>query len=154
MSRLAVVAVDPGKITGVAVYYPDDRDFSSWERPCWEAVSIVEGGLDKLSISHLVVEAYNISARTLRLTRGENWSLESIGALRYLATFQHDVTFRLQQPSDMKFGTDWKLRRLGWYRPSRGGHMNAAARHMLKFLSDEEMLTPAQLEAITPGDES
>lgn len=152
MSRLAVTAVDPGKLTGVAIYHPDDGEFSSWERPCWEAVAIVEGGMNGMRISHLVVEAFNISARTLRVTRGENWSLESIGALRYLATYQHDVPFRLQQPSDMSFGTDWKLRQLGWYRPSKGGHMNDAARHMLKFLSDEEMLTPAQLAAITPGD--
>lgn len=136
----AIVAVDPGKVTGVAVYYPETTRCTTWEKPCWEAVRAVHRGLERGRISHLVVEAFTISMRTLKLTRGENWSLESIGALRYLASLVPDLEeFHVQPVEAKNFGTDRKLRALGWYHPTPGGHRNDAARHLIAFIAARKL---------------
>ncbi len=42
----------------------------------------------------------------------------------------------LQTPATGKgFGTDAKLKHLGWYNPTQGGHSNDAARHLLTYLA-------------------
>ena len=50
--------------------------------------------------------------------------------------FLNQVPFKLQTPSQAKgFGTDAKLKHLGWYRAGNGGHDNDAARHLLVHLT-------------------
>lgn len=134
-----IVAVDPGKVTGIATY---GEVFTSWQEPTWHAVDRIFGMLEyaaggghALPIEAIVCESYVITAATLRKTRGENWSLESIGALRWMSN-RHGVEFVLQTPADGKrFGTDDKLRKIGWYNPTPGGHANDAARHLLTYIA-------------------
>lgn len=131
-----IIAVDPGKRTGLASLRLEDAGrpgfFESWELDCWEAVDWIDRRLHK--VTELVCEDYIITMQTLKKTRGENWSLESIGALRYL-TRRADVPFTLQQPGDAKrFATDTKLDRMGWHRPTAGGHADDAARHLLLYM--------------------
>jgi len=58
-------------------------------------------------------------------------ALEAIGVVRYLAR-RADCPFELQSPADAKrFSTDQKLKKLGWYTPTEGGHVNDALRHLL-----------------------
>ena len=84
-------------------------------------------------------ESYVITASTLRKTRGENWSLESIGALRWMAN-KHRVEFVLQTPADAKrFADDRKLKAAGWYFPTPGGHANDAARHLMLYLARNDV---------------
>jgi hypothetical protein len=91
----------------------------------------------------VVCEDYIITQRTIKLSR-QNMSLESIGVLRWLCSAWM-IRFVLQTPSEGKgFGTDEKLKRLGWYRPTPGGHANDATRHLLTFLAKERQL-PAGL---------
>ena len=70
-----------------------------------------------------------------------------IGGLRYLAVVGDEyvgpLRFVRQTPAQAKsFGTDDKLRRLGWYTPTPGGHANDAARHLLAFAVGVEHYTP------------
>jgi len=59
-------------------------------------------------------------------------ALHSIGALRYYA-WDNDVEFLLQMPGEGKrFGTDTKLHRIGWWRPTPEGHANDSLRHLLR----------------------
>lgn len=130
-----IVAVDPGKVTGVAKWRRDrPAEIDSLQQPCWDAVATVHHLMTN-GLTAVVCESYVISSQTLRKTRGENWSLESIGALRYLAGL-FDIPFILQTPADAKsFVTDQKLHAAGWYQPSTGGHANDAARHLMLYLA-------------------
>jgi len=113
-----IIAVDPGKITGLCTY--DAGEFRSWQTECWDAIEQVHELLKDHSpptpyaprqeIEAVVCEDYLITPGTLRKTRGENWSMHSIGALMYLCRI-FEVPFVLQTPADAKrFATDSKLK--------------------------------------------
>jgi hypothetical protein len=130
-----LIAVDPGKVTGIATWL--NGEITSWQEQTWYAVDKIWSRLERsdVPIEAVVCESYTITASTLRKTRGENWSLESIGALRWMAT-RHSVEFVLQAPADaMNFMTDDKLRMMGWYNPTIGGHANDAARHLGLYIA-------------------
>jgi hypothetical protein len=147
-----IIAVDPGKVSGIATW--DGERLESWQEPTWFAIDRIWGLLEDNApptlsappqmIEAIVCESYVITASTLRKTRGENWSLESIGALRWMAR-RHSVEFVLQTPADAKrFADDVKLKAAaGWYRPTPGGHANDAARHLMTYLArnDVELFT-------------
>lgn len=145
--RGAIVAVDPGKTTGVAVLWPDG-EFNSWEAECWDAVRTIGDGLEEGKIAEVVVEAFDITPATIRSSRGPEkmWSLESLGALRYLASRSMACgTFKVSPRTKKRFGSDAKLKRLGWFRAG-SGHANDAARHLLSHLADTRRL-PGALSA-------
>jgi len=59
-------------------------------------------------------------------------ALHTIGALRYYC-WDNDVEYLLQMPGEgKKFGTDDKLKRIGWWHPTPEGHANDSLRHLLK----------------------
>ena len=128
-----ILAVDPGKTTGLATW-AEDEPFMSAQLPHME---FLDWTWDILwtEIDAVVCESYIITAATLRKTRGENWSLEQIGALRWMCERTRGVTsFTLQSPSEAKsFATDAKLRKVGWYKPGQD-HANDASRHLLVYL--------------------
>ena len=152
-----IISVDPGKMTGFAVYHlrkgPEfpvgpwpnsvgkEWKFVSWERPTWEAVKAVDLLLqdNKDLLEAVVCESYHITMQTLKKTRTENWSMESIGALRYVSTLA-GIPFILQSPADRMFSTDAKLKAMNWWNPSKGGHANDAARHMMLYLARTDRL--------------
>ncbi|MGH2669320.1 MAG: hypothetical protein ACRDH5_09440, partial [bacterium] len=107
--------------------------------------------LDSQKVTAVVCESYVITRETLRKTRGENWSLEEIGALRWLCR-QHDVLFQLQSPSEGKsFGTDAKLEAVRWRYPTRGGHQDDAARHLLTYLWKSGGLRTVDRDRVVSG---
>lgn len=109
--------------------------FSSWEYECWTAVGMAERLIASGEVSDVVCESFTIAAHTAKKTR-QYWSLESIGAIRW-ACMKAGVSFTLQSPADAKgFATDAKLKALGWYTPTKDGHANDAARHLLKRAID------------------
>ena len=142
---MKLVAVDPGKMTGIAEL-DQEGHFWSEEEPTWLAVEYLHDQLRRFggsSVALLVCEAYVISARTLKATR-QYEALESIGALRYLAG-RADVPFKLVTPAASKrLATDDKLRHLGWYDPSRGGHKNDAARVLLVAALEHGWIDPKE----------
>jgi hypothetical protein len=147
-----IIAVDPGKVSGIAVW--SSGTFNSFQEQTWYAVDRIWNTLENATkmrtnardvlipltepITAIVCESYVITASTLRKTRGENWSLESIGALRWMSN-RHGVEFVLQTPADAKrFADDRKLKTAGWHNPTPGGHANDAARHLLTYLARTE----------------
>lgn len=148
---MKIIAVDPGKVSGVAQFERrgEGPGFSLWteELPTWEAVDYVHDQLRVGTFGRgtdiLVVEAFTISARTLRGTR-QYEALESIGALRYLAGITN-TPFRLILPATSKrLATDEKLKHLDWYTSSRGGHANDAARLILVTALQEGLIDPKE----------
>lgn len=132
-----IIAVDPGVVTGVAMW---DREFASFQEEAYGALYRIESMLRQGGVDTVVCEAYTITAATLRKTR-QPASLESIGALRYMCR-RGSVEFVLQTPADAKrFASDQKLKAAGWYTPTPGGHANDAARHLMTYLANNEPQT-------------
>lgn len=124
-----ILAIDPGKLTGIAVF--QDRGPQAFQLGFQEACdflgeNIAPGG----GIELVIVERFIIGPSTGKL--GDvNWSLEVIGVTRWLAT-KAGVPLRFQAPADAKrFATDARLKALGWYTPTPGGHANDALRHLV-----------------------
>lgn len=137
-----VVAVDPGKKTGIAWAAtdggatPPQTAALDW----FDAMMWVHQNINR--IDTIVCESYVITQATLRKSRGENWSLEQIGILRYLSRV-YVVPFFLQTPSEGKaFATDAKLKHLGWWQIDPEGHMLDASRHLLLHLVHVNAICP------------
>lgn len=89
--------------------------------------------------SLVVCEDYRITPQTLKKT-WQPFSLWQIGLLHYLCQV-HDVEFLLQTAAEAKgFSTDAKLKAMGWYNATSGGHANDALRHLMLALVKEHLL--------------
>lgn len=141
----AVAAIDPGLASGLAVLY-DDHDFMSTEivgsLEFLDAfVALIDSTVDREW--EVVCESFIVTGETQKKSR-QNYSLEIIGAVRFLC-HQRMIPFELQSPSQGKsFGTDAKLKKLGWYKPAKG-HANDAARHLCLYLVRHGRIDPGSL---------
>lgn len=138
-----VIAVDPGKTTGIVWYVPEhdvyhqkQLEFSEMEMLHQLIAAQVEYAesvnTGNAHLCALAVERFVITAQTAKNTQAP-WSLEVIGVTRYFAQ-RWCVPLVLQSAASAKtFATDRRLKQLGWYVPGRG-HGNDAARHLLLFL--------------------
>lgn len=140
-----VIAFDPGKATGVAGRrdgthhsYQLDDGFEGLVPALAPALS---------SYDAVVCESFRVRPNTHKMDQGAFLTVWSnIGAIRY-AAFLADVPFHFQSPAEAKsFGTDDKLRKLGWWKGG-AGHADDASRHLLTFLAKNR--DPEILEALT-----
>lgn len=138
-----VLAVDPGKTTGYALWSAGHALVSQAENDVFLPYA------DRLMEAHgaglvVVCEAFVIGPDTLRKSF-QPWSLEVIGALKYLA-WKHGSTFApLQKAADAKtFVPDTRLKKLGWYERGKE-HGRDAARHLALYLAKTGQLDPADL---------
>lgn len=133
-----ILAVDPGGTTGWA--YWKDGEFTSGEESDW-LYWLCEGGSPFEDIvHHLVIEKYTITAKTAKLSQQTD-ALRCTGALECHAWAFTQVHW--QTPAEAKsFSTDFKLKRIGWYRPGKG-HANDAARHLLLLCVRRGLVDPA-----------
>jgi hypothetical protein len=143
---LPVIAVDPGKHTGVANLGVDGAVFAGegdWfetldyvQQAChryWEA-----GQIDGLT---LVWETFTITQQTATNTQAP-WSLEAIGAMRFLAR-RYGIATHTQLPVEAKkFATMNRLKHQGWWKSTPGGHCNDALRHLYLYLANRHVLIP------------
>lgn len=145
---MRVLAVDPGGVTGLAVYDAGTDTFRSWQADSYEQV--VQDVRDEClsGLTRLVVESFVIRSNTHKLDPvAFALTTDLIGACRYIA-YERGVPFSKQSPAEAKsFSTDDKLRRLGWYSPTPGGHANDATRHLLRYLAS--IHNPTILERLT-----
>jgi hypothetical protein len=136
---MRVIAVDPGKATGIALWTGESGDKSIPFAHTYQLQHSLCSWVDivlqqQVSETHVVCEAYTITGATLKKTR-QNYSLEIIGALRYLA-WKFEATFALQTPADAKrLSTNDRLAALGWLRRPLAAedHANDALRHLLLY---------------------
>lgn len=149
MSRnLAVIGVDPGLTTGLALFIVDDRvRFSSGlEVARWDLRdSLVALTCNHLADTDVVIgcERYTITASTLKKSRQSD-AQEAIGTVQDVAR-RCGAEVLLQSASDAKnLVSNDLLRRLGWL--SRGyPHMNDARRHALRVISVRRSSAYAEL---------
>lgn len=133
-----ILAVDPGKTVGSVLA---DGASLLWTRedstaPFLDLAFELLSGAGAHRPGAVVCEAYNIVPGSLSKTRGENWNLEQIGALRWMSR-HFGTPFVLQQPSAvLALVTNDRLRALDLY--VTGGHSRDAARHLVYYLARQK----------------
>lgn len=139
---LPILAVDPGKMTGWATYSCGRAVFG--EDQFMEFHRRAEAYLLRVPC-RVICERFVIGGGTVRVARGDtNWSIETIGVLRYLCD-REGAPFELQGAADAKrFGTDSLLRRLRWWTPG-SDHARDAARHLALTLARHH---PSELDRL------
>lgn len=148
---MRALAVDPGGMTGLA-WYDDAPFFRSTETASYdETVRSVTDVLHNDKPDVLICEGFTIRAGTHKLDPVSfRQTTDLIGACRLLC-WQFDIPFHRQTPAEAKsFASDAKLRTLGWYNATAGGHANDATRHLLTYLAKQRYVPV--LEALTEED--
>jgi hypothetical protein len=136
-----VIALDPGKVTGVASLRTATRDVVSWEGTWQEAVGFVEEALATSKAAFVkdgclypdVEAVYETFTPRPGAYTWQPEALHCIGAVEYLA---HKTGMKVakQSPAQGKtFATNAKLKKVGWYHATPGGHANDALRHLLRY---------------------
>jgi hypothetical protein len=139
---VTILAFDPGKITGWASLRLGE--FFSGQDDLQKILEWVESLVRNRLQPVIVCEDFIYTAATAQKTR-QTWSTEGIGTLRFLAN-KYDLPFHLQTPQAAKsFSTNDKLKRIGWYQATKGGHANDAARHLLLYCVERGLVEPRAL---------
>jgi hypothetical protein len=133
-----ILAVDPGKTTGFVMY--TSGAFFWGQESMMEFLRRADDYLYDNVAVEVVCEKFQIGPSTLSKARDAHWAMKQIGILEYWCETRGH-TFTLQTPSEAKsFATDAKLKTLGWYTPTKGGHANDALRHLLVYMVKQEMI--------------
>jgi len=131
-----VLALDPGKFTGLALIQPHvSTHVLSSELDVDAVVSAFQKIRDHVGHQHLevVMEAFTISERTIKTALSLD-ALDLIGYVKLSCTTA-GIPFKLQLPAQAKsFATDSKLKAIGWYDRTPDGHKNDALRHLLVYM--------------------
>ncbi len=123
-----VLAIDPGKMTGWADLF--QGQFRSGQVDWLNSLLWFEKVHERYDV--IVCESFIITRNTITKSR-QNWSLEAIGAIKYIRLRDTGDTVVMQPPAVGKsFGTDDKVKAMGWWAPGKI-HANDAARHLLAY---------------------
>lgn len=138
-----VITVDPGLRTGLAILSPDGT-VSAAEGEWDETITAVRDAMQLFVTSGfvpvVVVERFTINAETTKKSSDTQWPLEAIGAIRWLAR-RHALDLTMQMPVEAKrFATNNRLKAIGWYISTPGGHVNDALRHLYLYLATHDRL--------------
>jgi hypothetical protein len=137
---LYVLSVDPGKMTGVALFSREDASepVLEWSKELeqHEVAEVLRGVLWDATMKHslaVVCERFIINAQTVRNSQAP-YSLEVIGILKQCLLDSHrlmdDIYF--QSPSEaMGMFTNVKLKKLEYWHRGGAGHALDAIRHGL-----------------------
>jgi hypothetical protein len=145
MSTRIIIAVDPGKTTGISILQIkvgeepvllDSNelvitDFAPYMRNQFERFWI---GPHEPSINmEIVCERFTINAQTVRNSQAP-WSLEQIGVMKQICRDYNYSEEKIiwQQPADaMNMFNNEKLKRLGYWHRGGKDHANDSIRHAL-----------------------
>lgn len=124
------IGVDPGLITGIAVYEAGLPYFAR-ELTRGEVMPFLRLYIRKGDVC--IVERYTISASTVRKTR-QNDAMQISGAVKELCR-EVGAICMLQEPAPAKrIGSDIVLKTLDWFYPTPDGHANDGGRLVLMGL--------------------
>lgn len=132
-SSLHFIGVDPGLMAGVGVltFGNDVFTMSTSEMTWHSAATYVERWTrepNAIATVKVGSERYTIPTGRSVMTAQQD-AIMCNGALDWLTT-QRGITFVLQPRAEVKkVVTDAVLRKLGWYKKTKDGHANDAARH-------------------------
>lgn len=149
---MILVGVDPGKVTGIAVWWdPNFYDTTGKVNidvaevdDSTKVATVIRRMLDGQRPHLIMVERCRQNPRKTNQPE----AVEVTGAVRSLAEELH-VRCVYQSPSPAKkMGTTELLKRLDFWHPSEGGHQNAATSHLLLGMATFMPVRFAQLVGI------
>lgn len=132
---MITIAVDPGLVTGVSILE------EGWPSPDTEEIAgrqqFYKYFRDRMEFYddrevEVIIETYHITQHTAKLSSQLD-ALYILGAVE-ITCWAYGRELSFQDPSMKAFSTDKKLKVLGWWNPSKGGHANDASRHLLRHL--------------------
>jgi hypothetical protein len=148
-----VLAIDPGKTTGIVLVRKVDPDSDGEPSIVWsdelswpQVATRVEATLTSLYADvDLVVERFTITRATASNAQAP-WSLEVIGAVKWLAYRHNAGELVMQDPASvMRFASNPRLKSLGFWHKGGKGHALDAIRHAVVFLITKDGWTPSYL---------
>lgn len=140
-----ILAVDPGRKTGYCYWHDGKR--TEGERLAATFLKYADDLIENGEVDFVVCERFIITHQTGKYSQAP-WSLEQIGALRFLCE-KYGVSFVLQNAADAKrFGSEKNLSALGWKRPRGDGHARDAQRHLLLFIAKHKYIGNDELSRI------
>jgi hypothetical protein len=126
---MIIFAVDPGGTCGMAkASFTDGKadHFWSGEAPPMMALREIDEQAPEIDLL-----AYETFTPRPGVYTWQPDALYTIGAILYLSNRYGFATYG-QSPADAKrFATTDKLEKMGWRNPTKGGHADDAARHLL-----------------------
>lgn len=129
---MRVMAIDPGPSTGIALWDTDDELPWATTLQRHEAEDFIVEKIAKQAVHLVICEEFVITAGTAKKGRMGSESIEMIGVVKYFCR-ECDVELKFGRPSDaMKFATNEKLKRIGWYQTGPE-HARDALRHLLTW---------------------
>lgn len=141
MTTRYVLAVDPGKATGVALFGWTKGEepvlLASWEVVLETYPVVVRDVLSKYPTVEFVCEKFTITTETGKKSQAP-FSLEMIGITRLLLldAGRDPWNLPLQTPTDAKkIFTNPKIKKMGYWHRGGEGHALDAIRHGLLYLS-------------------
>jgi hypothetical protein len=134
-----LIAIDPGKLTGYAVFDTSDGESPRLVRSLELTPEMFYDELreelrrHKAADVHIVFEEFKITVQT-----GKNsdapWSLENIGVIKFLC-YVECVAWSMQSPAAAKtFATNERLQKLEFWHAGGHGHANDAIRHGVLYM--------------------
>lgn len=129
MTSSLIIGVDPGITSGLFVIGAGNEIMTAAELD-FEQINVHVESLVVWPLRTAIgVERFVISERTLRTKREGQWSIEVTGCMRRIALLRGCRFYDKGDASTTKkFASDYLLNGLGWYHPTKGGHINDAAR--------------------------
>lgn len=132
---MRVLAIDPGKATGLATYLADEQpEWQAWILPWQEAMASAEQWIRDGRLDYVACERFTVSQRTVSQGADHVWPTGGIGCVRYWTT-KYGVPLAMQAPADaMHLAPKPVLVKLGWRTPGPD-HADDATRHLVLRLS-------------------
>lgn len=129
-----IIAVDPGLVTGMAVFHVPTGALQATEcEGRHHFYEVLNQAIGSGYPPEVVCESYVITARSAQVSA----QYDALYIIGHLDAVCHrlGIPLTLQSPGQAKsFSSDSKLKRLGWWNPTPGGHANDALRHLLRYI--------------------
>ncbi len=147
-NRFYLLAIDPGKLTGMSLHFFDNGKCTClWTREVDEfetAFVIEEMAKTYAPDFEIIDEKFFITEKTYKLPDAP-WSLEFNGVSKFVAR-KYNIKYNWQSPSEAKtFCPDERLHSVGLWHKGGEGHANDSLRHAVTFLVKNFRWTPQGL---------
>lgn len=143
-----VLWIDPGKVTGIAVYDPSARAESQRavqdEYAFMQAADQIEA-ICKFYGKRLLIgwEAFIIGPQTHKKSADAHHSIEMIGVARRAALVSECTILTSAKPDERNLATPDMVRAVGWWRPGKDD-AQSAAQHLLAWMLRTDSLPAAE----------
>lgn len=156
-SDFYLLAIDPGKLTGMSLHYFDHGKVECvWTREVdeFETAFVIEDMAQTYAPDFEIIdEKFFITEKTYKLPDAP-WSLEFNGVAKFMAR-KYNVKYSWQSPSEAKtFCPDERLHNLNLWHKGGDGHANDSLRHAVTYLVKSYGWRPPGLLVDDEEDES